>query len=36
VRDILATHAPPPIPEGVRREMDRIIAAFARTAGGRR
>jgi trimethylamine--corrinoid protein Co-methyltransferase len=35
VRDILATHAPPPIPEGVRREMDRIIAAFARTAGGR-
>jgi len=32
-RSLLATHEPPPLPDGVGDELDRIVDAFAREAG---
>jgi trimethylamine--corrinoid protein Co-methyltransferase len=32
-RSLLASHVPPPLPDGVGAELDAIVAAFAREAG---
>jgi trimethylamine--corrinoid protein Co-methyltransferase len=32
-RSLLASHVPPPLPDGVAGELDAIVAAFAREAG---
>jgi len=32
-RSLLDRHVPPPLPDGVGEELDRIVAAFSREAG---
>jgi trimethylamine--corrinoid protein Co-methyltransferase len=32
-RSLLASHVPPPLPDGMAGELDRIVAAYSREAG---